>query len=174
MSSPLIRVGISSCLLGETVRHDGNHKYNHDLVTSLGKYFQWVAICPEVEMGLGVPRETMGLVQKDNNDIRLITHRSGTDYTSSFQSYAKDRVASLVKENIHGFIFKSGSPSCGLKDVPLLSSTGVQAGTGQGLFVSILLSYLPSLPVEEAEQLADPHQRENFTTRVLAYHNSVG
>ncbi len=171
-TSPLIPVGISACLLGEKVRYDGNHKYNHDLITALGRFFKWVSVCPEVEMGLAVPRETMYLVIKDPGDIRLVTP-GGTDYTSVCQTFAKSRVASLAGENICGFILKSGSPSCGLKEVPLFNSTRKQVGVGQGLFVSILLNCLPHLPVEEAEHLHNPQQRESFISQVLAYHDRV-
>lgn len=170
--SPLIPVGISACLLGEKVRYDGNHKYNHDLITILGRSFKWVSVCPEVEMGLGVPRETMDLIIKAPNDIRLVTP-SGTDYTSVCQTFSKNRVVALAKESICGFILKSGSPSCGLREVPLFNPTRKQSGTGQGLFVSILLKCLPELPVEEAENLNNPQQCESFITRVLDYHNRI-
>ena len=124
-------------------------------------------------MGLGVPRETMGLVKINKDDIRLITQHSNMDHTSTFQTHAKNRMASLEKEKIHGFILKKGSPSCGLKEVPLFSPSGAQTGTGEGMFVSLLLNYFPLLPMEEAEQLTNPRQCDSFAAKVLAYYNHI-
>jgi uncharacterized protein YbgA (DUF1722 family)/uncharacterized protein YbbK (DUF523 family) len=167
-SSAKVRIGISSCLLGEKVRFDGGHKHDRYITDTLGGYFEWVPVCPEVELGLGAPRETMRLEQAVN-DIRMIMPKVGLDLTESMRVYARKRAAELAREDLSGYILKSGSPSCGLYRVRVYRSGGMPSRTGRGLFAMALAERFPYLPIEEEGRLADPHLRENWIERVFAY-----
>jgi uncharacterized protein YbgA (DUF1722 family)/uncharacterized protein YbbK (DUF523 family) len=163
-----VRIGISSCLLGEHVRFDGNHKRDAFLVEVFGRHVTWVPVCPEVEMGLGVPRETMRLEQH-GPEIRLVTPKTGADHTDRLRTFAAQRLTALGRERLCGYILKKDSPSCGMERVRLYSSTGVPDRSGQGLFAAALMQRFPHLPVEEEGRLQDPRLRENFVARVFAY-----
>jgi uncharacterized protein YbgA (DUF1722 family)/uncharacterized protein YbbK (DUF523 family) len=166
---PPIRIGISACLLGEKVRYDGGHKRDAYLVETFGRHVEWVPVCPEVEMGLGVPRETLRLV-RTGGEIRLIMPKTGADHTEAMRAYAKQRVAELAKEDLCGYVLKKGSPSCGMERVRVFDARGVPAKSGRGLFAEALLRRFPHLPVEEEGRLSEPRRRENFVDRVFAYH----
>ena len=170
MSEPSapIRIGVSACLLGEKVRYDGGHKRDSFLVETFGLYVEWVPVCPEVELGLGTPRETLRLV-RISNDIHLIMPKTGTDHTEAMRAYAVRRVVELAKEELRGYILKKDSPSCGMERVRVFDSHGVPSKSGQGHFAEALLQYFPHLPVEEEGRLNDPPLRENFIERVFAY-----
>jgi uncharacterized protein YbgA (DUF1722 family)/uncharacterized protein YbbK (DUF523 family) len=163
-----VRIGISSCLLGEHVRFDGNHKRDAFLVEVFGRHVTWVPVCPEVEMGLGVPRETMRLEQH-GPEIRLVMPKTGADHTDRLRTFAAQRLTALGRERLCGYILKKDSPSCGMERVRLYSSTGVPDRSGQGLFAAALMQRFPHLPVEEEGRLQDPRLRENFVARVFAY-----
>lgn len=166
---PEIRLGVSSCLLGEEVRYDGGHKRNTFLVNTLDQYITWVPVCPEVEVGMGTPRETIRLVGASDSP-RLVGPASGTDYTDRMISWAKLRVDQLADLNLHGYILKKDSPSCGLFRVRVYKEhTDVPSRDGQGLFASVLASRFPALPVEEEGRLNDPPLRENFIERIFIY-----
>jgi uncharacterized protein YbbK (DUF523 family)/uncharacterized protein YbgA (DUF1722 family) len=165
---PPVRIGISSCLLGEHVRFDGNHKRDAFLVEVFGQHVTWVPVCPEVEMGLGVPRETMRLKQH-GHEIRLVTPKTGADHTERLRTFAEQRLAALSQERLCGYILKKDSPSCGMERVRLYPTTGSPNRSGQGLFAAALMHRFPHLPVEEEGRLHDPRLRENFVTRVFAY-----
>jgi uncharacterized protein YbgA (DUF1722 family)/uncharacterized protein YbbK (DUF523 family) len=164
-----IRIGISRCLLGEKVRYDGGHKHDRYLTDTLGEFFEWVPVCPEVEVGMGTPREPIHLVQL-HTDIRLVGVRSGTDHTDSMRAYARRRVEVLVKENLSGYILKKDSPSCGLERVRVHHGPGRITRKGRGLFAQALADRLPNLPVEEEGRLCDVRLRQNWLQRVFAYH----
>jgi uncharacterized protein YbgA (DUF1722 family)/uncharacterized protein YbbK (DUF523 family) len=164
-----IRIGISACLLGERVRYDGGHKRDAYLVETFGRYVEWVPVCPEVEMGLGTPRETLRLV-RIGGDIRLVMPKTGADHTEAMHTYANRRVAELAKEDLCGYILKKDSPSCGMERVRVFDAQGVPAKSGRGLFAEALLRHFPHLPIEEEGRLTDPRLRENFVERVFAYH----
>lgn len=163
-----VRLGISACLLGEQVRFDGGHKRDPFLVESLGRLVEWVPVCPEVESGLGAPRESMRLVQADRT-IRLITNRTAIDQTETVQRLANRRVNELAEDDLCGFVLKKDSPTCGMARVKVYGATGMPAKSGRGLFAEALLTRLPLLPVEEEGRLNDPRLRENFIERVFAY-----
>jgi len=168
-TAPLIRVGISSCLLGEKVRFDGGHKRDAFLVETFGRYVEWTPVCPEVEMGLGTPRETLRLV-RIGHDTRLVMPKTGADHTEAMRTYANRRVAELAKEGLCGYVLKKGSPSCGMERVRVFDAHGVPSKSGRGLFAEALLRQFPNLPVEEEGRISDPRIRENFIERVFAYH----
>jgi len=165
---PPIRIGISSCLLGERVRHDGGHKRDAYLVETFGRFVEWVPVCPEVEMGLGTPRETLRLVRISEN-VRIVMPKTGADHTEAMRSFASRRLRELEKEDLCGYVLKKDSPSCGMERVRVYDAHGVPAKSGRGLFAAELLGHFPNLPVEEEGRLTDPHLRENFIERVFAY-----
>jgi uncharacterized protein YbgA (DUF1722 family)/uncharacterized protein YbbK (DUF523 family) len=163
-----IRVGISSCLLGETVRFDGGHKRDAFLTGTFGRFVEWVPVCPEVECGLGTPRESMRLVRTEQG-VRLLTVRSAVDLTDRLEHYAHRRVAQLASEDLCGYVLKKDSPSCGLERVKIYGAHNVPLKSGRGLFAARLVERFPDLPVEEEGRLSDPRLRENFVERVFAY-----
>lgn len=163
-----IKVGISSCLLGEKVRYDGGHKLDHYLKETLGKYVQWVAVCPETEMGLPVPREAMRLVG-DPKSPRLVTVRTAIDYTDRMHRWAQEKLNKLEKEQLCGFVFKSRSPSSGLKSVKIYNASGKSSVLGVGIFARAFIEKFPLLPVEDDGRLHDPALRENFIERIFVF-----
>lgn len=163
-----IRIGISACLLGESVRYDGGHKQDRYLTDTLGKYFEWVPVCPEVELGLGTPRDTMRLESKKDG-LHLVVPRTARDLTNAMQTYGKTRVKELAGENLCGYILKSHSPSCGMEGVRVYGSRRTPAFTGRGLFAEALFRQFPGLPIEEESRLHDPRLRENWIERVFVY-----
>ncbi len=163
-----IRIGVSSCLLGEPVRFDGGHKRDTWLTDVLGHHVEWVPVCPEVEMGMPTPRATIRLEQRDGR-IRLIAPRSDTDHTAAMQSYAEKRVNELRHENLSGYVLKKDSPSCGVYRVRVHNETRAPEPSGRGMFAGTLIEAFPHLPVEEEGRLSDPELRANFIERVFAY-----
>ena len=141
-----LRIGISSCLLGEAVRFDGGHKRDSFLTQTFGRYVEWVPVCPEVECGLGTPREAMRLVRRENG-IRLLTVKTALDLTDRMDGYARARVERLGAEGLCGYVLKKDSPSCGLERVKVYDPQGAPAKTGRGLFASRLVERVPELPV---------------------------
>ena len=172
MGDLVVRIGISTCLLGEEVRHDGSHKRDPYLVETLGRMVEWVSVCPEVDIGLGTPREPIRLVRdpKELDSTRLVS-RSGMELSKRMRRYARSRTRKLSKENLSGYIVKKDSPSCGMERVKVWSSNdkGMSKRNGRGLFTVELLRQFPNMPVEEEGRLHDPTLRENFFERVFAY-----
>ncbi len=162
------RIGISSCLLGEPVRYDGGHKRDRFLVDTLGRYVEWVPVCPELEVGMGVPRESVRL-ETVGGKVRLVTIESRNDYTRLMAKWARARLRELAKENLCGYILKSCSPSCGMERVPVYDKNGVSSKDGVGAFARPLLERFPNLPVEEEGRLHDAKLRENFIEGIFAY-----
>jgi uncharacterized protein YbbK (DUF523 family) len=164
------RLGISACLLGEKVRYDGRDKREDALVRALGPIVEWVPVCPELEVGMGVPREPIRLVGPPASP-RLVGERSARDHTESMRRYAEERVAELARMGLAGFVTKEDSPSCGLERVRVWSGLDGKRPRrdGVGAFVRVLREQLPLLPIEEEGRLRDPRQRESFVERVLAY-----
>jgi uncharacterized protein YbgA (DUF1722 family)/uncharacterized protein YbbK (DUF523 family) len=156
-----IRLGISSCLLGEKVRYDGGQKLDHFITETLGKFVEFVPVCPEVECGLGIPREAMHLSSSPEGP-RLVTIRTQVDHTERMRAWAQKRVVELEQEDLCGFIFKSDSPSSGMERVKIYSGKGMADKTGVGLFAQEFMQHFPLLPVEEEGRLHDPGLRENF------------
>ncbi len=161
-----IRLGISACLLGEKVRFDSGHKLDRFITETLGKFVDFVPVCPEVECGLGIPREAMHLVAAPDGP-RLVTVRTGVDHTERLLTWAWKRVVELEQEDLCGFIFKSDSPSSGMERVKIYSGKGMAAKTGVGLFAREFMHHFPLLPAEEEGRLHDPGLRENFLERLF-------
>ena len=165
-----LRIGVSSCLLGEEVRYNGGHKRDPFLTDMLGHYVEWVPVCPEVEIGLGTPRPAMRLVRIGGGigDVRMVTPETGADHTEAMRSYSDRRVEELAAERLAGYILKKDSPSCGMERVKLYPAEGGAPNKeARGLFAEALLRRHPDLPVEEEGRLHDPLLRENFVTRIF-------
>jgi len=167
-----IRLGISSCLLGVNIRYDGGHKLDRFLKDTLGAYVEYIPVCPEVECGLGVPRESMHLEGEPENP-RLVTIRSKQDRTDLLVDWARKRVVELEAENLCGFIFKSDSPSCGIERVQVYNGEGMAVTKGVGIFARIFMERFPLLPVEDERQLHDPILRDNFIVKLQFRKRSV-
>jgi uncharacterized protein YbgA (DUF1722 family)/uncharacterized protein YbbK (DUF523 family) len=163
-----IRIGVSTCLLGQPVRWDGGHKRDAFLADQLAPFVEWVPVCPELEIGLGVPRETIRLERHDGA-LRLVASRSGADHTQRMQHFAQRRVRELERLDLCGYVLKKSSRSCGLERVPVRNEKGVPEKNGRGVFAQVLLDAAPSLPVEEEGRLNDPRLRENWIERVFAF-----
>ena len=161
-----IRLGISACLLGQNVRYDGGHKLDRYLTDTLGQYVEYVPVCPEVECGLGIPRESMRLVG-DPQSPRLVTVRTGQDLTERMLNWARGRVQELEKEGLCGFIFKSDSPSSGMERVKVYNEKGMPEKAGIGMFAKTFMDHFPLIPVEEEGRLHDPKLRENFIESIF-------
>jgi uncharacterized protein YbgA (DUF1722 family)/uncharacterized protein YbbK (DUF523 family) len=161
-----IRLGISTCLLGENVRYDGGHKLDRFLRDTLGQYVEYVPVCPEVECGLPVPREALRLVG-DPDSPRLLTTHTKQDMTDRMVRWARGRVSELEQEGLMGFIFKSDSPSSGMERVRVYSESGMPVKKGVGMFARTFMEHFPLLPVEEEGRLHDPNLRENFIERIF-------
>ncbi|MDP6978723.1 MAG: DUF523 and DUF1722 domain-containing protein [Myxococcota bacterium] len=162
-----LRVGVSSCLLGNEVRYDAGHKRDRFLTETLAPFVEWVPVCPEVESGMGVPRPTIRLVWQ-GGEVELREVESGKDHTRRMARYAAKRVRDLRALELHGFVLKKKSPSCGLERVPVYGPRAASRN-GRGLFAGTLVDALPSLPVEEEGRLHDARLRENFIERLFAY-----
>jgi len=164
-SDPPIRLGISSCLLGHEVRYDGGHKWDQYLVEVTGPQVEWVPICPEVEIGLGVPRPTIQLEGNSSNP-RLIMPSTGDDLTGTMETYAREKVRELQNLGLDGFILKSRSPSCGMEHVKVFNRAGIAEETAVGAFARILMEMWPDLPVEDEARLDDPALRDRFVEQI--------
>jgi uncharacterized protein YbgA (DUF1722 family)/uncharacterized protein YbbK (DUF523 family) len=163
-----IPIGISTCLLGENVRYNGGHALDRFLRDTLGKYVLYVPVCPEVECGFGIPRETFRLVG-DPKEPRLVTSHTGVDHTERMEAWARKRVEELENDGLCGFIFKSDSPSSGMERVKVYDEKGVPRKIGAGVFARIFMEHFPLTPVEEDGRLHDPILRENFIDRIFTY-----
>ncbi len=161
-----IRLGISSCLAGEKVRYDGGHRWEPFLTETLGKYVEFVPVCPEVAGGLGAPREPMRLVGSLEAP-RLVALRTGRDLTGTMEACARRLVGDLEGEGLWGFILKSRSPSCGRAGVKVYGAKGPAVRTGVGIFARIFMERFPLLPVEDEAGLHDPRARENFVEAIF-------
>jgi uncharacterized protein YbgA (DUF1722 family)/uncharacterized protein YbbK (DUF523 family) len=168
MTGPLMRLGISRCLLGEAVRFDGGHKRDYFLTDVLGRYVEWVPVCPEVEAGLGTPREAMRLVG-DPVRPQLITIKSGIDHTDALERMSADRLQGLEGLDLSGYVFKKDSPSCGIERVRIYNRHGTPSRQGVGIFARAFMKQFPLIPVEEEGRLCDSALRENFIERVFSY-----
>jgi len=160
------RIGISSCLLGNEVRWNSGHKLDKYLTRTLGQFVEYVPVCPEVEAGFGVPRESFRLVG-DPDTPRLITFKSKTDHTDRMLAWATKRVKELAKEDLCGFIFKSDSPSSGMIRVKVYNEKGMPHKVGIGIFARAFMAQFPLLPVEDDGRLNDPSIRENFILQIF-------
>jgi len=163
-----LTIGISSCLLGNNVRYDGGHKWDRYITDTLGGYFEWVPVCPEVEYGLPVPREALRLIGDPANP-RLVTVRTGVDHSDGMLKWAATKLKDLENDNLCGFIFKSRSPSSGISGIKVYTHSGMPSHRGTGIFGGAFMRHFPLIPVIDDGRLHDPQLRENFIERVFVY-----
>ena len=168
-AAPPIRIGVSRCLLGEEVRFDGGHKRDRFLTDVLGRYVEWVPVCPEVEAGFGTPREAMRLVGNVEHP-QLMTISSERNMTKPLVLFTQRKLETLEQTDLSGYIFKKDSPSCGIERVKLFSAKGLPSRTGVGLFARAFKERFPLVPIEDEGRLCDPSLRDNFVERIFAYH----
>ena len=166
-----LRIGISQCLLGDHVRYDGGHKRDVLLADTLSRQVEWVPVCPEVEAGLGVPREPMRL-EGTATSPRLMTVTTKVDHTDTMARFSRRRLREIEALNLSGYIFKARSPSCGVGRVPLVSAQGVETPEGTGLFARALMEHFPAIPVEDEERLHEPQVLKDFLKRASDYRRS--
>jgi uncharacterized protein YbbK (DUF523 family)/uncharacterized protein YbgA (DUF1722 family) len=160
-----VRVAVSACLLGYQVRYDGSHKRHPFITETLARFIELVPVCPEAELGLGVPRETLRL-ERRGNDIRMIGNHSEQDHTLAMCEYARQRLDMLAHLQLCGYILKQGSPSCSLE----VTIFGDDHSPGRGLFAAALAGRWPLLPVVEETCFTDSANRAHFLERIFAYH----
>lgn len=164
---PRLSIGVSSCLLGQEVRYDGAHKRDRYLTDVLGDYCEFVPICPEVGIGMGIPRPPIRLVERDGALRVLGVREPDVDVTDDLAAYV-GKVADKIAE-LDGYVFKRASPTCGVWRVKVYGEGGMPSPTGRGAFAAGVLERWPNLPVEEEGRLNDPVLRENFIERIFVY-----
>ncbi len=166
-STTRIRIGISSCLIGQPVRFDGNHKHDHYITGTLGSVFEFVPVCPEVAIGMGTPRPTIHLLGSAEAPRAVGVKVEGIDVTDQLVNYGRRMAGKLT--DLSGYIFKSKSPSCGMERVKLYDGHGGGSKQGVGLYAREIMRAHPLLPVEEEGRLGDPMLRDNFLECVFTY-----
>jgi uncharacterized protein YbgA (DUF1722 family)/uncharacterized protein YbbK (DUF523 family) len=162
-----IPVGISSCLLGQPVRYDGAHKHNSYITGTLAEFFEFHAFCPEVAIGMGVPRPTIQLVKVANQIRSVGVKNPDWDVTQELREYAQHQKS--VHAELCGYLLKKDSPSCGMERVKVYMNNQPQK-IGQGIYAAEMMRNNPLLPVEEEGRLGDSKLRENFIQRVYVLH----
>ena len=170
-ASPRLRIGISQCLLGDRVRYDGGHKRDALLASTLSRQVEWISVCPEVEAGLGVPREAMRL-EGTAAAALLVTATTKVDHTAAMRQFSARRLRELEQLNLSGYVFKARSPSCGIGGVPLVNAQGIETPEGVGLFAQAFMEHFPMIPVEDEGRLQDPKILKDFLRRVSDYRNA--
>ena len=160
------RVCVSACLLGRAVRWDGGHRLDLPLIEALGRVAELVPVCPEEELGLGVPRGPMRLTG-DPGSPRLVTLETGIDLTARMEAWCRRRLDELAGLGLAGFVLKARSPSCAVRSAEIFPSGGGSPVRGAGLFARMLTGRFPLVPVEEDSALADESRRREFLARVL-------
>jgi uncharacterized protein YbbK (DUF523 family)/uncharacterized protein YbgA (DUF1722 family) len=163
-----ILIGVSACLLGEQVRYDGGHRRNAFLLEELAPHVRFVPVCPEVGIGLGVPRESIRLVRRGDR-VRLLGS-AGVDHTDAMRRWADAVMGELRERDLSGFVLKKGSPSCGLERVRVWDADVQRPSRqGRGVFAQALVDAMPTLAIEEEGRLNDPGLREHFVDRVFGH-----
>lgn len=163
-----IRIGISACLAGQGVRFDGGHKHEPFLTGTVARFVDFVHVCPEVDVGMGVPREAVRLIRREGG-VAMVGNKTGRDWTEPMEVYSRAKARELEALGLCGYVLKKGSPTCGMERVRLYTEGGMPEKNGVGIFARLLKEALPDLPVEEEGRLHDPPLRENFFEMVFAY-----
>ncbi|MBN2658477.1 MAG: DUF523 and DUF1722 domain-containing protein [Spirochaetales bacterium] len=162
-----IKVGVSSCLLGNNVRYNGQHQLDHFIRDTLGQWCDFIPVCPEVECGLPVPRESMRLVG-DVNNPRLMTGKTGIDHTEKMKNWIDRKLPELKEEDLVAFIFKTKSPSSGMRKIKIYNDQGERISfNGIGIFARTFMERFPDIPVEDEGRLCDPRLREQFIETIF-------
>lgn len=161
-----LRLGVSSCLLGELVRYDGGHARDRFVSDTLAQWFEFVPVCPEMEIGMGTPRPTIRLVD-EGDGVQLVDPASGEDFGPRMREYADRRVSKLMELDLDGYVLKKNSPSCGMERIKVFTKGMPARRDASGLFAEELLTRWPLLPIEEDGRLNDARLRENFIERTF-------
>jgi len=162
-----IKIGISSCLLGENVRYDGHNKYDRYIVEALGQYVDFLPVCPETAIGLGVPRPPVRLLNRNGRICAVGVDDPDIDITEALTRFGKKQAA--VLNTVCGYIFKSRSPSCGITDTPIITNTNEIYGAG--LYARQIIEAFPLLPVTDEVSLRHRNHMDHFIEQVLAYNH---
>lgn len=162
---------MSRCILGERVRYDGEIRHYPELNQWLAQHCRTLEVCPEVEMGLSVPRPPLQLVQAANGIQMRGRDDPELDVSAAMQQFCQQRPPQLGE--IHGYIFKSRSPSCGIADIPLFNQQNEVIGHGRGLFVSAMLQLYPTLPITDEQQLDNHDAFMDFLQQVRDYRQQL-
>jgi uncharacterized protein YbgA (DUF1722 family)/uncharacterized protein YbbK (DUF523 family) len=163
------QIGVSACLAGLDVRFDGSHISNHFVNIDCSAFFEMHTMCPEVEMGLGIPRPAIQLRDFDDETRLVYSKTPEIQITHSMREFAERKIKTLTP--LDGFIFKKGSPSCGVYKVPVVNNkTGMRRHNGIGLFAQAFKERYPQVPTEDEGRLNDKGIRENFLERVYAHY----
>ncbi|MFC7001926.1 YbgA family protein [Pseudobowmanella zhangzhouensis] len=161
-------IGISACVAGQEVRYNASHKRSKYCMDTLSAYFRYRPFCPEVAIGLPVPRPAIRIVERDNQLTLVETHEPKDDHAPAIEAYAAKVAVSM--RDASGFIFMQKSPTCGLGSAKVYGIKGGPLRSDDGLFVRALRKHLPLLPITEAGRLNDAKLREHFFAQVYAYH----
>lgn len=162
-----LTLGVSSCLLGDEVRFNGGHKHHRWLTQTFGQYADFVPYCPEVAIGMGIPRNPIRLISTDRGTRAVDSDNLTDDYTEQLQHYAESIVPEL--DALDGYVVMQGSPSCGMERVKLYNKNMIPEKIAAGLYTEVLQRHAPALPFEESGRLSDPNLVENFVQRVYVY-----
>lgn len=171
MSNSIIRIGVSACLVGQKVRYDGDHRRNSYVADILAEQFELVPVCPESELGMGIPRETVDLYGSPAAPLMIGIH-SRKDWTLAMNEWTQNKIKELAPLNLCGFVMKKGSPSCGVFRVPIIQENSSPL-EGQGLFALAYMKVRPEVPVEDELHLEDPMVRKEFIKKVHALHKTL-
>ncbi len=150
------------------MRYDGGHKRDYFLTEIFGPFVEWIPVCPELEVGMGMPREPVRLIG-NASEPSMIAERSRKNWTAAVNRFSAGRAAELQRLSLSGYIFKKDSPSCGMERVKIYPPKGGATRDGRGLFAAAVMKRLPLMPVEEEGRLNDAVLRENFIERVFVY-----
>lgn len=167
MDNTKIKIAVSSCLLGEAVRYDGSDKHIEYVTQQLSKEYNLISLCPEMAIGMGVPRPPIHLINLDNTIQAVAVENPENNVSKKLIEYGE-----LVVKNhsdICGFILKKNSPSCGIKNVKVLNKKGEYERNGQGLFAATVMKVMPLLPVIDEEDFTDIKLRNNFLLNVTKH-----
>lgn len=162
-----MKIAVSACLLGHKLRYDGGHKHEHFITDELGQFADFIPFCPE-HLAFGTPRPSIRLVHQ-NHELYAQSNKEGTDLTQPLFTACEEELTTISNEPLCGIIFKSKSPSCGMKSAKVYLENGYCEGKENGLFASMCLEHYPLLPMEEEGRLQDPWLRENFIMQLFAY-----
>jgi len=164
-------IAVSSCILGNRVRYDGELKHFPDICSRLEQHFELIAVCPEVEIGLGVPRPPLQLTGMADHPGMTGRDDPTIDVSPEMYAYCREKPSTL--KHIAGFVFKSRSPSCGLRGIPLLNQGKIIKHNLRGLFAQAMVEACPELPVIEETELVSSQQQEHFIQQVLNYYKKT-
>lgn len=176
MNQQQIKIGISSCVLGERVRFDSGHKISKFVTKELTPYFEFVPVCPEVGSGMPVPRPTIRLMSNEDRIALVETKDPTKEHTQAVVDYSKSKVIELERKQLCGYIVCAKSPTCGMERVKVYKKNSAE-NVGVGLYTNELMKAMPWLPVEEDGRLNDPVLKENFITRIYTlkdFYDSIG